>query len=92
MTFSNNFSLKYNIPLLESHLQILLSRQNSFVGSKALNYVIKFASHSTKLKNTMEKLKPFVQNILYNVVIPILYVSERDMQSFNNDPIEYIRN
>ena len=47
-TFSNSFMLKYSIPLLESHLPILLSRKEKFVGSKALNYAIKFVSISTK--------------------------------------------
>lgn len=40
----------------------------------------------------MEKLKPFVENILYDTVVPILYVSERDITTFTNDPVEYIRN
>jgi len=62
------------------------------VGSKALNFAIKFISNSTKLQNTMEKLKPFVENILHDTVVPTLYITERDVNSFNNDPIEYIRN
>ena len=92
VTFSNNFSLKYNIPLLESHLQLLFAKKTGFVGSKALNFAIKFISSSTKLQNTMEKLKPFVETILYDTVIPILYVTERDITKFQNDPVEYIRN
>jgi hypothetical protein len=40
----------------------------------------------------MEKLKPFVENILYDTIIPILFVTERDVTTFNNDPVEFIRN
>ena len=29
-SFSNNFSIKYVMPLLESHLQIVLTRKNTF--------------------------------------------------------------
>lgn len=47
-SFSNNFSLKYTIPLMESHLQQLLSRKTAFVGSKALSFSIKFLSNCTK--------------------------------------------
>ena len=40
----------------------------------------------------MEKLKPFVENILYDTIIPILFVTERDVTTFNYDPVEFIRN
>ena len=40
----------------------------------------------------MEKLKPFVENILYDTIITILFVTERDVTTFNNDPVEFIRN
>jgi len=91
-TFSNSFSLKYSIPLLESHLQLVLSRKDKFVGSKCLNQALKFISASTKQSNTMEKLKPYVENILYDTIIPIMFITQKDMTTFNNDPIEYIRN
>lgn len=74
-SFSNNFNLKYTIPLMESHLQQLLSRKNCFVGSKALSFSIKFISNCTKQEHTMEKLKPFVENIMFDTIIPILYVT-----------------
>ena len=90
-SFANNFSFKYNIPLLESHLQLLFSRKSMHVGSKALNFSIKFISASTKLDNTMEKMKPFVENILYDTIVPILFITHKDLQAFENDPIEYIR-
>jgi len=91
-TFSNNFSLKYSIPLLESHLQILFQRKTHHVGSKALNFAIKFISASTRMQNTMEKLKPYVENILYDTVIPIMYITQRDVEQMEDSPIEYIRN
>lgn len=40
----------------------------------------------------MEKLKPFVENILYDTVIPIMFITQHDVETFDNDPIEYIRN
>jgi len=90
--FGNYFMLNYSIPLLESHLPILLSRKTNFVGSKALNYAIKFISISIKRTNTMEKLKPYVENLLYDTVIPIMYITEKDVETFTSDPVEFIRN
>jgi len=77
---------------MESHLQQLLARKTNFVGSKALSFSIKFLSNCTKQEHTMEKLKPFVENIMYDTIIPILYVTEQDMTTFTNDPVEFIRN
>lgn len=76
---------------MESHLQQLLSRKSNFVGSKALSFNIKFISTCTKHDHTMEKLKPFVENILFDTIVPILYVTEQDIETFSNDPIEFIR-
>ena len=90
-TFANKFQLEYSIPLLESHLQLMFQRKEKFVGSKALSFAIKYISGSTKKENTMEKLKPYVENILYDTVIPIMFITEKDMNSFQTDPIEYIR-
>ena len=73
--FSKWFSTNCNVPLLESHLTILLSKGDNYVGAKTLNFAIKYTSASTKLKNTMEKLKPFIDKILKDIVIPILFVS-----------------
>lgn len=89
--FANKVMLNYSIPLLESHVTLLLQREKQFVGSKALNFAIKFCSQAIKRPNTMEKLKPLVENILFNVVIPIMYITENDLATFENDPIEYIR-
>ena len=38
----------------------------------------------------MEKLKPHVQDLLYNVILPILFISEQDVETFTDDPKEYI--
>lgn len=41
---SDLFNERYSIMLLESHLQQVLKRQTHFVGSKALNFSLKFVS------------------------------------------------
>jgi hypothetical protein len=41
---------------------------------------------------TMNKLKPFVEKLLYEVVvIPIMMLTHKDVSIFKDDPIEYIR-
>jgi len=90
--FSKAFKEKYVIPLLESHLQIVLRRQTNFVGSKALNFALKYVSQSTKMPLTMTKLKPFIEKLLYEVIVnPIMLITHKDVTLFKDDPIEYLR-
>ena len=90
--FANRFQMEFVNPLLESHLKILFSLKQQFVGSKCLIYVIKFISTSTQLESTMEKLRPFLPNILFDTIIPIMLITEKDISTFKTDPSEYIRN
>ena len=86
------FRETYALPLLESHLQQLLKRQSHFVGSKSLNFAIKYVSQSTKLPKTMEVMKPYVEKLLYEVIVsPIMLLTHRDVTIFKDDPVEYIR-
>lgn len=91
-TFSEGFLRTYALPLLESHLQQLLKRQSHFVGSKSLNFSIKYVSQSTKLPKTMEVMKPYIEKLLYEVIVsPIMLLTHRDVTIFKDDPVEYIR-
>lgn len=89
--FSQRFLEAMAVPLLESHLQLVFKRKQNFVGSKALNFALKYVSSSTKQEKTMDVLRPFVENLLYETVIPIMLISHKDVSLFKEDPIEYIR-
>ena len=82
IAFNNHFQETYGEMLLESHLQLMFKKKTNFVGSKTLNFVIKFITSSCKIERTMNKLKPFMENILYECVIPIMLISHRDMTLF----------
>ena len=69
----------------------MFKRKTHFVGSKTLNFVIKLVSSATKIKLTMDKMLPFMNNILYETAVPLMLISNRDQQMFYDDPIEYIR-
>lgn len=77
--------------LCESHLQLMFKRKTHFIGSKTLNFVIKLVSSATKVTLTMNKMLPFMENILYETAIPLMLASQKDQQLFTDDPIEYIR-
>lgn len=69
----------------------MFKKKTNFVGSKTLNFVIKLVTTATKVKLTMDKMLPFIDNILYETVIPLMLTSSRDQELFEQDPIEYIR-
>jgi len=73
--FSGNFHHHYSIPLLESHLQILFSHATDFIGTKTLIHSIRYISESIKIKNTMNKLKPYISKLLCDTIIPLLLVT-----------------
>lgn len=77
--------------MLESHLQLVLKRKTHFIGSKTLNFAIKFVSSSTKLPTTMAMLQPFIEKLLFENIIPIMFITHKDITLFKDDPIEYIR-
>ena len=89
--FSKRVMETFALPLLESHLQLVLRRRTHFIGSKALNFAIKFVSQSTKLPVTMKILQPFIETLLFETLVPIMLITHKDVTLFKEDPIEYIR-
>jgi len=89
--FSKYFKDTFAIALLESHLQIVFKRKNFFVGTSALNYALRFVNQATRLATTMSVLKPFVENLLFETVVPIMLVQHKDVVQHREDPVEFIR-
>lgn len=69
----------------------VLKKKTNFVGSKTLNFSIKYIIQSTKLPSTMKVLYPFIERLLYEIVIPVMQVTIKDVNLFNDEPIEYVR-
>ena len=90
-SFHKYFQGEFTEKLLDVHLKLMFARKQNFVGSKCLNFNIKFISAAVKIPKTVEILKPFIENIMYETVIPIMMCSQQDQQLFSEDPIEYIR-
>ena len=56
-------------------MKLLFERKSKFVGAKCLNYVIKFISASTTVEKAMFELKPYVDTILQELVLPIMLIT-----------------
>jgi hypothetical protein len=89
--FAKYFGPVCGVALLESHLALVFKRKTVFVGTKALNFALKYINASINLDITMEKLKPFIENLLYETLIPIILITHKDVTLYKDEPIEYIR-
>jgi hypothetical protein len=90
-SFIREFQDNYMHRLNQVHLKILMSRQHQFVGTRTLALSIKFLALSMKFKHTRELIKPEIENILFNISLPLFLTSEKDLSTFHNDPVEYVR-
>ena len=77
--FSKRMREVFAVPLLESHLQQVFKRKTHFVGSKSLNFSIKYLTQSAKLSVTMKVLYPLIERILYESVIPVMQINQKDI-------------
>ena len=90
--FAKRFMARSFVPLLESHLQLLFQKKTDFVGSTALTYSLKFVTMATHSPATFEKLKPYIETLLYDCIVPLMFVTEADLTLFREEPVEFIRN
>lgn len=88
--FIEEFSNEHMKRLTQSHLNIVLSSQNHFVGTKSLCISLKFLAQSFNYKVPREMIKPEIDNILQQIALPLFVTSEKDHKSFMEDPIEFI--
>lgn len=89
--FSAKLVATYSETLLDTHLGLLFKRKSEFVGTKTVSWAIKYVTYAMKVPITMEKLKPYIENILYEIVIPIMLITHKDSVLFEQDPTEYVR-
>lgn len=89
--FVKEFQDNYISRLNQVHLKLLMLRQSQFVGTRTLALSIKFLTMSMRFKHTRELIKPHIEDILFNISLPLFLTSEKDMITFETDPIEYVR-
>ena len=51
---------------------------------------MKYISAAANIDYTVEKLNPYIETLLYDTLLPFFYITEKDVERFDNDPVEYI--
>ena len=82
----------YAVTLLVSHLKILFEHKKGYVNPETLSKSIQYVTHGTFITKTKERLKLYVDTLIYSTIIPISYFTPKDMEVFEYEPVEYIRN
>ena len=56
-----------------------------------MNCALRFICESVIFEKNMDKLKRFVKDLLFDIAIPLMQMTEKEFISFVEDPVEYIR-
>lgn len=80
--FYEEFDNCYATKLYNSHLNILLAKKDQFVGLKTLNSSLRFVATALKGKKTRKMCQTHIDTILYQLTLPLLLITQYEMQAF----------
>lgn len=60
------------------------------MGSKTADFAIKYIKQSIKMSTTMIILYPYIESILFEIIILAILITNKDVKLFEEDQIEYI--
>lgn len=70
---------------------MILKKKTQFVGTRTLALSIKFLTQSMTQKDTRMMIKPHIESILFEISLPLFMTTQKDIMTFNQDPVEYVR-
>ena len=62
-----------------------------YVAPKALNNALRFISNAIYIENAFEKIKPFLEKILYEASAHVMKITQEEIYMFSEDIVEYLR-
>ena len=78
--------------LLGSVMQVMSWRPSGkFCSDRCIMMGFRFLSSSIELGSTFKVIAPHLDSLIRNVIFPVMYFSQSDMQLWNEDPQEYVR-
>ena len=90
--FLAEFESEHAPSLCESHLKMLMRRKcGQFVGTKSLNCALRFVDSAVKQKITRGLCIPHVPDILFNLSLQLMLVTQHEFTVFTENPIEFVR-
>ena len=85
------FEEKYSVSFLETFVATLFKRKTVFVSRKLLHFSLKYLFYALRLTKTWHTVHPHLEKIMFDVLIPMLFLTPKDESVWNTDPDEYVR-
>jgi hypothetical protein len=90
--FATYFAENCAPKLLEAKMHLLsLRAQNQFCTSKVLQLSLTYVTGSIEQIRTYRLIKPHLNFVLFQVVFPMLCLTETDLELWHTDPHEFVR-
>jgi hypothetical protein len=88
---SQHVSENYAEGLVDLSMTLISQSQDIFIYSKVLNFCLKIISTGFNHACSVHFIKPHVETILSQYAIPLMLLTEKDIEDFESDPIEFVR-
>ncbi|EGR28805.1 hypothetical protein IMG5_168410 [Ichthyophthirius multifiliis] len=76
--------------ILESFIQILFQNQQQFVGQACIYFAIKYINRCLQINQLVHIIQNQHENLLFKCLIPLIYLKQNDLVTFDEDPQEFI--
>jgi hypothetical protein len=78
IAFCQEFDQNYALPIIQSHLSIVLAKKTNFVGTKTLSSGLKLVTIALKTQRTRQMIQEKIGTLLYDVCLPLMLITESE--------------
>lgn len=90
--FSKLFMSNYATPFLKTFMEILHRKKDHYLSVKVQFYSMKYVERCLKENSMRILLQDHLEFLLFDVLIPGMFLTYKDNEDWEENPIEFIRN
>jgi hypothetical protein len=91
-SITQKFHSEYSVPILEQVLKTLVKREFEYVSTAFVHYALAYVMYSLTYEETFAYLNNFLEKILFSICFPLMELLDQDLENFDHNPQEFIRN
>jgi len=88
--YAPSIKTDYLVPFLEIFVKNLLKRKTHFIANKYSFYAGKYIFYSLKIPEFREMLNEHLEELLFDVFLPMVRLSLIDLQNWKTDQVEFV--
>jgi importin-7 len=77
--------------LINLAITLIEKSEEFFISARVINFCFKICSTAINHPTSIEYIKPHIENLLNAHMIPSILLTEKDVDDFESDPIEFVR-